>query len=158
MSAVKPIPEGYRCVIPYLFICGADQAIEFYKSSFDARERMRMAGPGGRIMHAELDIGDSMIMLADESPEMGALSPQTIGGSPVMIALYLPDVDATFNRAIAGGAKELRPLENQFYGDRSGSLVDPFGHRWNLATHVEDVSEDEMRHRAEAFARRAQQT
>jgi PhnB protein len=105
-------------------------------------------------MHAELDIGDSMIMLADEFPEMRALSPQTIGGSPVMVAIYVNDVDATFARAIAGGARENRPVQNQFYGDRSGSLTDPFGHMWNIATHVEDVSPEEMRRRAEAFMKK----
>ena len=148
---VKPIPDGYRSVTPYLFVNGAAKAIDFYKSAFGARERMRMDGPGGKIMHAELDIGDSMIMLADEFPEMRALSPQTIGGSPVMVAIYVNDVDATFARAIAGGARENRPVQDQFYGDRSGSLTDPFGHMWNIATHVEDVSPEEMRRRSEAF-------
>lgn len=152
MSAkVKPIPDGYRTVTPYLFIRGAAQAIEFYKQAFDARERMRMPGPNGKIMHAELDLGDSMLMLADEFPEMNALSPQAVGGSPVMIAIYVNDVDATFNRAISAGAKPLRPVANQFYGDRSGSLTDPFGHIWNIATHIEDVSPEEMTRRMEAM-------
>jgi PhnB protein len=157
MSAkVKPIPDGYRSVSPYLFIRGAAQAIDFYKQAFDASERMRMPGPNGKIMHAELQIGDSMVMLADEFPEMSALSPETVGGTPVMIAIYVDDVDATFNRAIAAGAKPLRPVANQFYGDRSGSLVDPFGHKWNLATHVEDVSHEEMTRRTEAMMKSAQ--
>ena len=159
MSAkVKPIPDGYRSVTPYLFIRGAAQAIEFYKQAFDARERMRTPGPNGKIMHAELDLGDSMIMLADEFPEMNALSPQAVGGSPVMIAIYVNDVDAIFNRAISAGAKPLRPVANQFYGDRSGSLSDPFGHIWNIATHVEDVSPEEMNRRMQAMMNSGQKS
>ena len=154
-AKVKPIPDGYRSVTPYLFVRGAAQAIDFYKQAFDARERMRMPGPAGKIMHAELDLGDSMLMLADEFPEMNALSPQAVGGSPVMIAIYVNDVDATFNRAIAAGAKPLRPVANQFYGDRSGSLSDPFGHIWNIATHVEDVSPEEMTRRMESMMKKS---
>src|SRR5688500_10188362 len=156
MSAkVKAIPDGYHSVTPYLFVRNAARAIEFYKQAFNAREKMRMPGPGGKIMHAELDLGDSMIMLADEFPEMDALSPETVGGSPVMIALYVDDVDATFARAIAAGAKQLRAVADQVYGDRSGSLTDPFGHKWNLATHVEDVAPEEMTRRMDAMMKSA---
>lgn len=157
-SKVKPIPDGYRSVSPYLFIRGAARAIDFYKQAFEARERMRMPGPSGKVMHAELDLGDSIVMLADEFPEMGALSPEAAGGSPVMIAIYVNDVDATFNRAVAAGAKPLRAVANQFYGDRSGALVDPFGHKWNIATHVEDVSPEEMTRRMEAMAKSGQKS
>lgn len=147
----KPIPDGYHTVTPYLFVRGAARAIDFYKQAFDAGELMRMPGPGGKVMHAELQIGDSMIMLADEFPEMGALAPEAVGGSPVMIALYVNDVDAAFNRAVAAGAKPLRAVADQFYGDRSGALVDPFGHKWNISTHIEDVTPEEMTRRMEAM-------
>ena len=132
---------------PYLIIRGAAEAIEFYKKAFGAVEKMRFPFPGGRIGHAEIQIGNSHVMLADEFPEMGAKSPQTIGGTAVGLAVYVEDVDTVFNRALAAGAKEERPLKNQFYGDRSGTLIDPFGHKWTVATHIEDVSPEEMARR-----------
>jgi PhnB protein len=150
--AVKPIPEGYHSVTPYLIVKGAAQAIAFYEQAFGAQELYRMPGPDGRVGHAELRIGDSRIMLADEHPEVGALSPGSVGGSPVTIHLYVEDVDATFARATAAGARTTRPVADQFYGDRLGILTDPFGHVWSVATHREDVSEDEMRRRAEQHA------
>jgi len=150
MSSVKPIPEGYHSVTPYLFIKGAAAAIEFYKNVFGATERMRMPGPDGRIMHAELQIGDSILMLADENPKMGALSPQTIGGSGSLVSVYVADVDAAVAKAIAAGANLVRPVKEQFYGDRTGGIIDPFGHIWSVATHVEDVSPEEMQKRAAA--------
>lgn len=149
MADVKPIPDGYPQVIPYLCIDGATQAIDFYGKVFGARERMRMPSPGGKIGHAELEIGDSLIMLSDEHPEMGARSPKALGGSPVTIALYVEDVDTVFQRAIENGASSTRDIEDQFYGDRSGQFTDPFGHKWNVATHVEDVQPDEMAKRME---------
>jgi PhnB protein len=149
--AVKPIPDGYHTVTPYLIVKGAAAAIEFYKKAFGATELMRMAGPGGCVMHAEVRIGDSLVMLADESPEMGARGPQTVGGSPVSLCLYVEDVDAVAGRATAAGAKVVRPVQDQFYGDRSGTFSDPFGHVWTIATHKEDVSHEEMKRRAEAF-------
>jgi PhnB protein len=148
MANVKPIPDGYPQVSPYLAVDGAADAIDFYTKVFGARERMRMGAPGGKIGHAELQLGDSMIMLADEFPEMGNRSPKTIGGTPVTISLYVEDVDDAFQRALDEGAKEVRPVENQFYGDRTGQLEDPFGHRWSVATHVEDVPPEEMQKRA----------
>ena len=151
--AVKPIPEGYHAVTPYLIIKGATAAIDYYKKVFGATERMRMDGPGGTIGHAELVIGDSTIMLADEYPDMGHRSPKTIGGTPVSLVLYIEDVDAVFKRALDAGAKSVRPVENQFYGDRMGTLEDPFGHMWSVATHVEDVAPEEMKRRAEEFAK-----
>ena len=144
MSPVKPIPDGYPRVSPYLCVNGGTAALEFYKSVFGATERMRMPAPDGRIGHAELQFGDSVIMLADEYPEMDIRSPRAIGGTPVTISVYVEDVDAVFNRAVAAGAKSLRAVETQFYGDRSGQFEDPFGHRWSVATHVEDVAPDEM--------------
>jgi PhnB protein len=147
----KPIPDGYQAVTPYLIVNGAAGAIDFYKEIFGATERMRMASPDGRVGHAELLIGGCVVMLADECIEMDARSPQTVGGSPVLLNLYVEDVDAVVARAIAAGAKLLRPVENQFYGDRSGNLVDPFGHLWNLATHVEDVPPEELERRAAAM-------
>ena len=149
MADVKPIPDGYPQVIPYLTIDGAAQAIEFYGKVFGARERMRMPSPDGKIGHAELEIGDALIMLSDEHPEMGARGPKSIGGSPVTIAVYVEDVDAVFQRAIENGASSTRDVEDQFYGDRSGQFTDPFGHKWNVATHVEDVPPDEMAKRME---------
>lgn len=147
---VKPIPDGVPRVTPYLSVDGADAAIAFYEQVLGATERMRMADPAGRVGHAELAVGDSMIMLADEHPDIGFVGPKTVGGTPVTISVYVDDVDATFNRAVEQGATVLRPVENQFYGDRSGQFEDPFGHRWNVSTHVVDVSEDEMRRRAAA--------
>jgi PhnB protein len=148
--ATKPIPDGYRTATPYLIVKGAVDAIEFYKRAFGATEMLRMADPQGGIAHAEIKIGDSVIMLADEHPSMGYRGPRSIGGSSVSILLYLEDVDAVFARAIKAGAKSQRPVMNQFYGDRSGTLEDPFGHVWTVATHVEDVPPAEMKRRAEA--------
>ena len=148
MASVKPIPDGYPRVTPYLHVDGASKAIEFYRTVFGAKERMRMAAPDGRIGHAELEIGNSMIMLADEHPEMNIRGPKSVGGTPVTVLVYVEDVDRAFERALKAGAKELRPVQNQFYGDRSGQFEDPFGHQWNVATHVEDVPPDEMAKRA----------
>jgi PhnB protein len=150
MSKVPHIPKGYHAVTPYLIIKGAAQAIEYYKKVFGATELFRMDGPDGKVGHAELQIGDSHIMLADENPSMGTghASAATIGGSPVSLYLYLPDVDAVVDRAAASGAKILKPVQDQFYGDRSGFIQDPFGHLWGVATHVEDVSPEEMEERA----------
>ena len=150
MSYVKPIPEGYHSVTPYLFIKGAARAIEFYKDVFGATEIMRMPGPAGQIMHAELRIGDSVVMLGDENPQMGALSPQSIGGTGSGQYIYIADVDAVVQKAVDAGAKLVRPVKDQFYGDRSGTLIDPFGHMWSVATHVEDVSPEEMNKRVAA--------
>jgi PhnB protein len=148
MADVKPIPDEYPQVTPYLCVDGAEAAIDFYRQVFGATERMRLASPEGKIGHAELEIGSSMIMLADEFPEMGVRSPRSVGGTPVTINVYVEDVDSVFDRAVKAGAKEVRPLENQFYGDRTGQFEDPFGHRWSVASHVEDVSPDEMARRA----------
>ena len=147
---VKPIPAGYHTVTPYLFVNGAARAIEFYQKAFAAEEVMRCAEHAGKIAHAEIQIGDSRIMLADEFPEMGVRSPQSIGGSGMCILLYVTDVDARFQRAVAAGAKVLRPVQDQFYGDRSGTVEDPFGHMWTFATHKEDVSHEEIQRRMEA--------
>jgi len=149
---VKPVPEGYHTVTPYLIVKGAAGAIEFYKKAFGATELLRMPDPSGKIGHAEIKIGDSPIMLADEFPERGVLSPQTIGGSPVSILLYVENVDVLFKQAVAAGAKVTRPLQDQFYGDRMGGLTDPFGHQWHVATHVEDVAPEELKKRAAAAA------
>ena len=146
----KPIPDGYHSVTPYLIIKGAAQAIDFYKRAFGATELVHMPGPNGKVMHAEIKIGDSPIMLADEFPEMGAISPTTLKGTTFGLALYVENVDAVCAQATAAGAKVLRPLQNQFYGYRSATLEDPFGHRWTVATHVEDVSPEEMKRRAAA--------
>jgi PhnB protein len=148
--AVKPIPDGYNQAIPYLACRNAAKALEFYAKAFGATEQMRMAAPDGKIGHAEIKIGNALIMLSDEYPEMKVQSPQTIGGTPVGIHVYVPDVDALNERAIAAGATVEREIANQFYGDRSVTLGDPFGHRWFFATHVEDVAPDEMKRRAEA--------
>jgi len=153
--ATKPIPDGYRTATPYLIIKGAADAIEFYKRAFGATELLRMADPQGRVGHAEIKIGDSVIMLADEHPSMGYRGPRSLGGSSVSILLYLPDVDEVFARALKAGAKAQRAVTNQFYGDRSGTLEDPFGHVWTVATHVEDVAPEEMKRRAEAAMRPA---
>lgn len=148
----NPIPEEYPRVTPYLIVDGAGAAIEFYSAVLGARERMRMAGPDGKIGHAELGIGDSVIMLADEHPEMDIRGPRTVGGTPVTLHVYVEDSDSVFERAIQAGAKSLRPVEDKFYGDRSGQFEDPFGHRWDVATHVEDVPPEEMSKRAAAMA------
>jgi PhnB protein len=147
----KPIPDGYHTFTPYLIVKGAARAIDFYKQVFGATERTRLAMPDGKIGHAEIQIGDSVIMLADGCPEMGAKDPEAFGGSPVMLHLYMPDVDATFDKAVAAGAKVTRPIQNQFYGDRSGMVTDPFGHIWNISTHIEDVSPEEIDKRAAAL-------
>jgi PhnB protein len=146
--ATSYIPSGYHTATPYLVIGGAAKAIDFYKNVFGATEVLRMAQPDGKIGHAELKIGDSTIMLADESPKMGFKSPKTLGGSPVSILLYVEDVDKVFNRAVSAGATSVRPVADQFYGDRSGILTDPFGHVWSVSTHIEDVPPDEMERRA----------
>ncbi|MBN1205907.1 MAG: VOC family protein [Myxococcaceae bacterium] len=147
----KAIPEGYHTVTPYLIVKGAARALEFYKKAFNAKELGRMEGPGGTIGHAEFQIGDSRIMIADESPDMGARSPETVGGSPVGLCLYVEDVDALFKQAVSAGAKEERPVKDQFYGDRSGTVRDPFGHQWTIATHKEDVPPEEMKRRMDAM-------
>ena len=151
--AAKPIPEGYRSLTPYLIVRDAARAIEFYERALGAVEMFRMAEPGGRIGHAELRIGDCIAMLADEFPEVGAVSPQTLGGPGVTFLLYVENVDEAFARALAAGGRQLRPLKDQFYGDRSGSFEDPFGHHWTLATHVDDVSPEEMQRRYEEAAK-----
>lgn len=152
---VKPIPDGYYAVTPLLVVDDAARAIDFYKTAFGAVERMRMAGPGGKIAHAEMTIGDSVIMLADEFPDWGDVGPQADGKSPVRIALYVEDVDEVARRAVAAGAKILIPVADQFYGDRSGRLADPFGHLWIIATHKEDVSPGEMQKRMEALGKKS---
>ena len=149
-STVKPVPEGYHTVTPYLIVNGGADAIEFYKKAFGATELFRMAAPDGKIGHAEIKIGDSPVMLADEFPGMGYVSPKTLGGTPVTILIYVDNVDAVFPKAIASGGEQIKPLEDQFYGDRSGTLKDPFGHIWTVATHTEDVSPEEMDKRAAA--------
>ena len=149
MPNVNPIPDGYPQVIPYLIVDGAADAIDFYNKVLGTKERMRMGG-GGKVGHAELELGDSVIMLADESPESPAQSPKGLGGSPVTISLYLEDVDGVWEKAMAAGAKELRAPTDQFYGDRTAQFEDPWGHRWNIGTHVEDVPPDEMEKRAKA--------
>lgn len=145
---VRYVPEGYHTATPYLIVKDGAAAIEFYKRAFGARELMRMPDPSGKkVGHAEIKIGDSPIMLADESPEMDARSPQTLGGSPISILLYVEDVDAVVKEAVRAGGKLERPIEDKFYGDRSGSLKDPFGHTWHISTHREDVSPEEMKKR-----------
>jgi len=150
---VRPIPEGYRSVTPYLVVNGAGKAIDFYKTVFGAREKFRMDGPGGKIAHAEIEIGDSVIMLADENPQHGALSPATIGGTPVSIMLYVEDVDRVAETLTKAGAKTLRPVQDMFYGDRSGGFEDPFGHRWHVSTHIEDVSPEEIERRMRTMSK-----
>ena len=153
MTGAKPIPDGYPRVTPYLCVDGADAAIAFYTKVLGATEKVRMGAPQGKIGHAELELGDSIVMLADEHPEVGFLGPKTVGGTPVTISVYVEDVDAVYERAVAEGASSERPVEDQFYGDRTGQFQDPFGHRWHVATHVEDVPPEEMQKRAaEAMA------
>ena len=147
----KPVPDGYHTATPYLIINGAAAALKFYKEAFGATELFRMDAPGGKIGHAEIKIGDSPIMLADEYPDMGYRGPQAIGGTPVSIMLYVEDVDAVFNRTVAAGAKVKQPVIDQFYGDRSATLEDPFGHVWTIATHKEDLTPEEIGKRAEVW-------
>jgi PhnB protein len=162
---VRPVPEGFHRVTPYLVIRDATRAIEFYKKAFGAVELMRLEGPGGTTAHAEVRIGDSIIMLGEELPEMGFRSPQTLGGTPVSLMVYVENCDAFAARAVAAGIGIKRPIQDQFYGDRSGQFEDPFGHVWTVATHKEDVSMEEMQRRMAAMAqhgvgepgRRAQQ-
>ena len=150
-AKTKPVPQGYHHITPYLIIKGAAAAMDFYKDVFGATEIMRMPQPDGRIGHAEMKMGDSFIMLADEYPEMDIVSPTTLGNSTVGILLYVDDADATFNKAVSRGAKVNKAMADQFYGDRSGTVIDPFGHKWTIATHVEDVSPEEMERRMAAL-------
>jgi PhnB protein len=145
--SVSPCPKGYHTVTPYLTVRGAAKAIEFYKAAFGATEVMRLDGPDGSVGHAEIQIGDSRIMMADENPQWGNRGPETLGGTATGLCLYVPDVDALFTRAVTAGAKVMKPVQDQFYGDRSGTVVDPFGHVWTVATHVEDVSPAELERR-----------
>ena len=149
-NAVKAIPDGYHSLTPYLIIDGAEKAIDFYKKVFGATVTVHMPMPGGKVGHAELKIGDSMLMLADENPYMNYKSPQGYGGSPISLLLYVEDADTVFKGAIAAGSKEVKPMKDQFYGDRSGTLTDPFGHVWTIATHKEDVTPEEMKKRMAA--------
>ena len=148
MADVKAIPDGYPRVSPYLCVDGAAEAIEFYGRVFGATERMRMPGPDGKLGHAEIQIGDSVVMLSDPWPEGGIRDPREVGGTTVTLSVYVEDVDDVFGRAVEGGATVLRPVQNEFYGDRTGQFEDPFGHRWSVATHVEDVSPEDMARRA----------
>ena len=148
VSKVKPVPDGYNTVTPYLIVDNAAAAIEFYKNGFGAMELFRIPAPGDKVGHAEIRIGNSVVMLADEHPEVGARGPRSVGGSPVSIVVYVDDVDSVAKRLQSAGAKVVRPVENQFYGDRAGTFEDPFGHQWHVHTHVEDVSPDEMQKRA----------
>lgn len=150
MSA-KPIPDGYHTVTPYLIVDGASDALDYYKKAFNAEEVMRMPMPGGKVGHAEIKIGDSHIMLADEVPEMNYRSPKARGGTSVSICLYVEDVDSLFQQAIDAGGTQQRPVEDQFYGDRSGTLEDPFGHVWTISTHKEDLTPDEIAKRMPAM-------
>ena len=148
--SITPIPPGYHTVTPYLVVSDCAAALDFYKHVFNAEETVRMPTPDGKVMHAEIRIGDSMLMLSDEAPDWGAHAPKHYGGSPVHVMLYLPDADATYAQALAAGATSIRPMENQFWGDRMGRIADPFGHQWSLATHVEDVEPEEMERRFKA--------
>jgi PhnB protein len=150
MNEVKKIPEGYHSITPALIVKNGDAAIEFYKKGFGAEERHRMKSPDGRVAHAELKLGDSVFMLSDEYPEMKCHSPNSIGGSPVSMYVYVEDVDALFDKAVSAGAKVLDPVKDQFWGDRHGRLEDPFGHLWSIATHKKDLSEEEMKSAVEA--------
>jgi PhnB protein len=151
-NTVKPIPEGYHTATPYLICDGAADAIAFYKKVFGATEIMRMPMPGGKLGHAEIRIGDSVIMLADENPQHGVYSPQHYGGTPVSVLLYVEKVDSVFNQAVSAGAKAVRPPQDMFYGDRTSTITDPFGHSWYIHTHVKDVSPEEMRKAMEQMA------
>jgi PhnB protein len=152
---VKPVPEGFHSVNPVLVVNGASRAIEFYRTAFGAKERMRLAGPGGKIVHAEMTLGDALFMVKDEFPEWGDHSPKTAEGSSVRIALYIDEVDEVAARAVAAGAKILIPVADQFYGDRSGRLEDPFGHVWIISTHKENVAPDEMKRRMDALSKKS---
>ncbi len=147
--SVKPIPDGYHSVTAYLIVRGAVAALDFYRRAFGAKEIMRLTMPDGSLGHAEMQIGDTRVMLADEAPQRNIKSPQALGGSSVHMMIYLPDADAALKQALAAGATEVRPIQDQFYGDRSATIDDPFGHQWTLATHIEDVSDEEMRTRME---------
>lgn len=147
-AKVRAVPEGHHTLTPHLITRNAANAIDFYKRAFGAEEINRHAGPGGKIMHAELRIGDSPLMLCDEFPEMGAKSPQALGGSPVVLCVYVENADKVFQQALSAGATETMPLRDQFWGDRYGKLRDPYGHEWSIATHIEDVSPEEMQKRA----------
>jgi PhnB protein len=153
-NGVNPIPEGFHTVTPYMTIKDASRAIEFYKDAFGATEIFRWAEPDGRVRHAEVVIGDSPVMLTDEAPDFGMAGPQSLGGSPVHMFLYVENVDATFERAIAAGAKELMPVEDSEDGDRRGGVTDPFGHVWYIGTHIEDISREELQKRYDAMADR----
>ena len=148
---VKPVPDGYHTVTPYMTVRGAAKAIDFYKEAFGAVEVLRMPMPDGSVAHAEIKIGDSVIMMGEENPAWGNKSPQALGGTPTGLMIYVPDCDAVFARALAAGATVSKPLTDQFYGDRSGTVIDPFGHQWTLATHVEDVPPEEMQTRMDAM-------
>ena len=150
--AVKAVPDGYHTLTPYLVCKNASEAIEFYKKALGATEMFRMPGPEGRVMHAELKVGTSIFMLSDENPERGALSPKTVGGSPVSVFIYTDDVDGLFKRATGAGANGVAPPSDMFWGDRMGQIIDPFGHIWAMATHKEDVSPEEMQKRMQAMA------
>ena len=150
-AKAQAIPKGYHTVTPSLFVAGAARAIDFYKKALGAEELMRFAGPDGKIMHAELRIGDSIIMLADEMPDQGGRSPKSIGGTPVSFFVYGENVDAAWKRAVDAGAKPVVPLADQFWGDRTGCLEDPFGHQWWLAQHIQDLTPEELRKAGEAF-------
>jgi uncharacterized glyoxalase superfamily protein PhnB len=151
--AVRPVPEGFHTLTPHLVVSDAAQAIEFYKNAFGGKEVMRMPGPGGKVMHAEVQLGDSILMLNDEFPEMGGRSPMTLGGSPVTLMMYVPNVDQVFAQAVAAGATSIMPVADQFWGDRYGMVKDPFGHQWAIATHKEDLSPAQIAERhAAAFA------
>ena len=154
-TKVKPIPDGYHTITPYLIVKDGPRAIEFYKKAFGAQELFRMAGPDGKIAHAELQIGNSRFMLGTESPQMGSQSPETLKGTPVGLFLYLEDVDAAFKRAVDAGARATQPPQDMFWGDRYGKVADPFGHEWQLATHKEDVAPAEMDKRAKAHMTQA---
>lgn len=154
--SVTAIPPGYSSVTPYIFVRDANKAIAFYKEAFDAEEVMRLPTPDGKLMHAEVRIGNAHVMLADEMPDMQAKSPQTLGGVSGSLLIYVADVDGMFAQALAAGATELRPIEDQFWGDRMGTLIDPFGQQWSIATHIEDVSEDEVQTRFAAILQQMQ--
>lgn len=153
--AVKPIPDGYHSVTPYLVVKGAAKALDYYKQALGATELFRVDGPGGTVGHAEIKIGDSIVMLADEFPQMGFRGPESLGGSPVGLMIYVADVDTQFAQALAAGGTVVKPLQNQFYGDRSGTIKDPFGHLWTISTHVEDVSPEEVARRAAEWAKKS---